>query len=742
MQADFWRAARSRLGLLLATAAGLGPFVALPAHAQPAGRSALEVQIRALQAEKRARTPAQRKLSSQLIYEARMRRGLPIAPGIEQLYTEVDVDWHGRALVDIRGDVGGALERRIEAAGGTVLSVFPAYRTLRARLPLEQAERLAELEEIDSIRPADRAITHKTNTSEGDTAHFAAAARAAFGVDGTGVTVGVLSDGVDVLEDLQFSGDLPADVTVLSGQAGSGNEGTAMLEIVHDLAPGASLMFATAFAGQGSFATNILALRTAGADVIVDDVGYFAESVFQDDDVAESVNMVTAGGALYFSSAGNSGNLDDGTAGVWEGDFAANGTFNGEPVHDFGGSIMNEVTQDSPFAFTLQWADPKGASSNDYDLYLTNKKRTMIFAASTDVQAGAGDPFEFIGSSFYNDKGRYLLIVRSSGSDRFLHLNANRGRLEFATDGQTWGHSAAREAFSVAAVDARLSPGGFTGAEPVESYSSDGPRRVFYEHDDTPITPGDFSASGGEVRAKPDLTAADCVSTAAPGFSTFCGTSAAAPHAAAIAALLIERGGGPGVADPADVRAALLGTALDIEAAGPDRDSGAGIAEAEAATGAMPVPECGSDADCDDGAFCNGAEGCDAGSCVAGAPPACTGGTPLCDEGLDACVECLGAADCDDGAFCNGAEGCDAGSCVAGAPPACTGGTPLCDEGLDACVVCLGAADCSGGSCNAGGLCEAPPPVPAMPSRPLWLLVVAILLGTGFLRSARNAPRR
>ena len=95
-----------------------------------------------------------------------------------------------------------------------------------------------------------------------------------------------------------------------------------MLEIMHDLAPGAELGFATAFTSDASFADNIRALRfNAGCDVIVDDILYFNESPFQDGPIAQAVNAVTADGALYFSSAGNEGNTLDGTSGNYEGDF-------------------------------------------------------------------------------------------------------------------------------------------------------------------------------------------------------------------------------------------------------------------------------------------------------------------------------------------------------------------------------------------------------------------------------------
>ncbi len=99
----------------------------------------------------------------------------------------------------------------------------------------------------------------------------------------TGIKVGVLSDSVDYLTTRRPPA-ISGPVTVLPGQSGvpATGEGTAMLEIIHDLAPGAQLFFATADGGEAGFAqVNIIALRTNGCDIIVDDVGYFDESPFQ-----------------------------------------------------------------------------------------------------------------------------------------------------------------------------------------------------------------------------------------------------------------------------------------------------------------------------------------------------------------------------------------------------------------------------------------------------------------------------
>ncbi|MFN2570001.1 MAG: S8 family serine peptidase, partial [Gemmatimonadales bacterium] len=478
----------------------------------------------------------------------------------------------------------------------------------------------------DGLAQPDATASTGARQSEGDVTHRANIARARYGVDGRGIKIGVLSDGVVNMSAAVNTGDLPPDVTVLPGQVGTGDEGTAMLEIVHDLAPGAKLYFATALSSITSFADNIRKLRAAGCDIIVDDIFYYSEAVFQDGQAAsivsntnggvvtQAVNDVTAAGALYFSSAGNEGNKNDGTAGVFEGDFTNGGTLaviggaGAGPVHDFDTSAavsqFNRITFGSGNPITCEWSDPLGGSNNDYDLYILNSAGTALVAASTGTQDGTQDPLETVGGGA-NVTNNRIVVAKFSGADRYLHVNSFRGTLQFSTPGQTHGHASAAAAYAVAATPssgpfttasgvtgtAGPYPGPHNSSNQVEPFESDGPRRLFFQPDGTPYTAGNFSSTGGLVRQKPDITASDGgVVSGAGGFSNpFYGTSAAAPHAAAIAALVLN--GKPGIT-PAQVRAALVASAIDIEAPGVDRDSGAGIIMADtalAAAGAQPV---------------------------------------------------------------------------------------------------------------------------------------------------------
>jgi len=228
------------------------------------------------------------------------------------------------------------------------------------------------------------------NVSEGATTHGAIEARTFFGTTGAGVKVGVISNGVDSLAALQASGDLPA-VTVLPGQAGSGEEGNAMLEIVHDIAPDAQLYYATALPTAAQFSQNILDLAAAGCQVIVDDVAHFSENPFQDWTIAQAVNTVTANGVLYFASAGNSGNINDGQSGTWEGDFAPNGTLSSFPAigtaNNFGDGGQSVAVISNSTVTYLHWAEHSNVSTGlataDFDLYDMNDALTNIFDSST-----------------------------------------------------------------------------------------------------------------------------------------------------------------------------------------------------------------------------------------------------------------------------------------------------------------------------------------------------------------------
>jgi uncharacterized repeat protein (TIGR01451 family) len=627
-------------------------------------------QIQLLMQEKAARTPAQQKIDSNVLYTIRMMRGQEAAPEVTSLYTGVDLDQDNRIVVDIVADVTDQLLQQLQSAGALVLSSHPEYRAIRAIVPPNQIEVIAASTDVSFIgrkmqaitagsalsrrasasprtlafapgfdqRAArvrkqltaflqQRAVTNTAGsintgqgsvTTEGDATHLAARARGVFGVNGSGLKIGVLSDSANntgALNAAQATGDMPPTcpgpggpcLTILQdffGGNGS-DEGTAMMEIIYDMAPGASLFFASAANSEPSFAANIQALRAAGCDIIVDDIFYPDEPVFQDGVIAQAVNTVTASGALYFSSAGNEGNFDAGTAGYFEGDFNdtgspafPNGAKTGT-VHNFGAGLLGDVILSPGELYVLQWADPFNAPTNDYDLFYVNSAGILL-GSSTNTQNGAGGQIaaEFINPPSNAGPGDRLVVFKTTAaSPRLFALKTLRGELSVATAGETWGHSAASGAFSVAAAPAAAAigsgnpagpfPNPFTTASQLETFTSDGPRRIIFNSDGSPITPGNFSSTGGTVRNKPDITAADGVSTTLPltsGLNPFFGTSAAAPSAASIAALV--KSANPALT-PAQIRTTLISTALDIAAPGFDRDAGNGIVMAFSALNSM-----------------------------------------------------------------------------------------------------------------------------------------------------------
>jgi subtilisin-like proprotein convertase family protein len=605
---------RGRGVVAIATVVALG--ITAPAAADVRLDAKAARQIAKLQEFKRSLSRTERKLDSRLAVELSRRAIVPRAS------TGLRVA-RGSTEVDVRaGEVTDALLDRLKRVGAVVDHASRRLDSVHASIPVAALERVAGWKDVERVEAAVGSLIAAA-VSEGDKAHAADTARATHRVSGIGVKLCALSDGVAALATSQASGELPA-VDVLPGQAGSGNEGTAMLEIMHDVAPRAELGFATAIRSDSSFADNIRALRfTAGCDVIVDDILYFNEHPFQDGPIAQAVNDVIADGALYFSSAGNEGNTVDGTSGNYEGDFVDSGLQAGKfagAAHDFdpgpGVQIFEPISPQSSddVPVTLFWADPLGGAASDYDLYLFDAASNVV-AFSQDVQDGDDDPYEQLWTPPAGGSTLRLAVVRYRGASRYFQLSALRGRFENSADGLiarvspgvTRGHSAAVGAFSTAAAPAfepypcDLEPGdppnpigpypeAFTRQQLPERFTSDGPRRVFFRADGTPITLGDFSSTGGELRAKPDITAADGVTTSLAAFRPFFGTSAAAPHAAAIAGLVLS--GNPG-AGTADLREAFEATALDLVAPGFDGRTGRGVIRADRVlehTGATPQP--------------------------------------------------------------------------------------------------------------------------------------------------------
>jgi hypothetical protein len=562
-----------------------GPSVALAAVTPPA--PGVSSQIAAIEQEKAARTPLERKLDSSLHYLVRETAGLKAVDGAPQMTSRVKLEADGRVTVDISAPPSDGLSQAIVAAGGTVVHESATYGSVRAIVPPAALPGLAAREEVKHISKGAERVRHTGAVdNEADAAEKVISSRAKFGVDGTGMKIGVISDSADHSAASVSSGELPADFTILPGKGGNGTgEGTAMSEIVHDLAPGAKIFFAEAGPGKPGFAESITQLRAAGCQIIVDDISYGNEWQFQDDEIGQAINTVTASGALYFSSSGNEGNLKHGNSTTWEGDFADGGVA-GDPIagqetisghlHSFGAQAYNTLPNGDSGA-NLQWSDEYHTSANDYDLFALNAAGTAVVASSASGQDGTGEPMESIDTVH---QGERIVIWKADAAEpRYLRLSCTGSPLQIQTTGQTIGHAATANCICVASADASaVAPGAFTSASVLDDASSDGPHHMFYNPDGSPITPGNFLASGGVNLQTPAITGGDGGATSVPGFSQFYGTSAAAPASAAITAVIWSRK--PTMTN-VEMRSLIESSCIDVEAPGFDINSGHGILMAD-----------------------------------------------------------------------------------------------------------------------------------------------------------------
>jgi hypothetical protein len=391
--------------------------------------------------------------------------------------------------------------RQLTDAGVTIEIADAARRRVQAHLPVSRLTTVAQLAVVDAIRLPTYARRRTGNTlTEGDAILSADTVRAQFALDGTGVRVGVVSDGLKgvfatgcttgcagVAGGPISTGDLPTAsgirnaagvLTASSGGivgrsfsangdleglppaspacsfAGAGAEGTALLEIVHDLAPGAKLSFANGDTDLAfSQAVNFLA---ASNDVVLDDIGFYGEPY----DGTSGVSLNTAAALnnpnwpirAYVTAVGNDADehyigayVDSGVDGTTIAGITTPGhlhlfqrTADTTDVLGLGAQPFNVIAlpQNGEAAIFLTWDDPFGGSANNYDLYLVQQSTGRVVASSTDVQSGRQDPSEVID---YVNKGaadRFLIVVQNvRGAAQPRNLNIFSFEPECAASG-------------------------------------------------------------------------------------------------------------------------------------------------------------------------------------------------------------------------------------------------------------------------------------------------------------------
>jgi hypothetical protein len=548
-------------------------------------------------------------------------------------------------------------------------------------LPVDQLNAATALSDLHAIRAALPRTRSGAITSQGDFAQHSDIVRTTNALTGAGITVGIISDSYDcyavyaangvpaggnagyanngftatAATDIA-SGDLPSSPTVLAEascmnygapiQLPFGDEGRAMMQIVHDVAPGASLAFYTAENSEADFAAGIGKLASAGAKVIVDDVGYFDEPFFQDGILAQAINTVVANGVAYFSAAGNDGTMGyDNNAPTFA--TVGAGQNAGEHLLNFdatGATTATALPVTIPplipgefVAIVAEWDQPyvtgapnsggatsqidlciEGAAGNDL---INNLTPTGGLGSSTCTGANAVgvDPVQVmfvynpanaagnsqqetlnivVGLANGVTPGRIKVVVEDDGAgSKFNQFATNSGTLQ--------GHPAAAGAAAVGAVFFANTPTCGVAPAVLENYSSAGGDPLLFDANGTRL-------AAPLVRQKPDFVGPDggndtflgftlasggirdgssvagCQNN--PSYPNFFGTSAAAPHVASIAALLLQAD--PSLT-PTQIYSVLQQSAVPIGAAptagSPNYAAGYGFVQADVAAGKIPA---------------------------------------------------------------------------------------------------------------------------------------------------------
>ncbi len=499
----------------------------------------------------------------------------------------------GLQLKSLGGDFSQYISQLTDV-GMNITTSSTAYGLVEGFAPINALPSIAELAQTQSGSANMKPVTYQEYQgvayNEAETSMFADVARTQFNVDGTGETIGVISDSVSQyqggLADSYKTGDLNPNqpVNVLGdGPAGSTDEGRAMLENIHDIAPGASLAFDAAGGSDLAMSQSVTALANkGGSNIIADDVGFTDDPFFQDGVIGQAINQVVSNGVTYFSAAGNTAdqgylssfrpatstvtNIGSGTFM----NFNPNGGTNVElPITTDGSNAVIDFQYDQPFE-TQEPAGSPGTVTSNVDIYILDSAGNVVVGANlNNNNVATQQPLQTI---VIPNAGSYFVVIQVvSGSNpghvEFTNFNENVNVTvdqQYGSAGGTYyptttGHATDPNTIGVGATP-WWAPAPYLGQNPLasEPFSSFGPAIHVFD-------PTGVALSSVQTLQQPTITAPDggntsfftpgqVINTTAPPFPgepatstnlaqnlpTFFGTSSATPNAAAVAALMRE----------------------------------------------------------------------------------------------------------------------------------------------------------------------------------------------------------